>query len=90
MPALPGRPSATGTSATARGSRCWSVLGCSRTVRFHDLRHTCATLPGRGAPVKVGIEMPSQGDVAITLGVYQSVLSDMQESAAREMEGVLS
>jgi hypothetical protein len=34
--------------------------------------------------------MLGHGDVAITLSVYQSVLPDMQESAARVMEEVLS
>jgi integrase len=57
---------------------------------MHDLRHTCATLLlGRGVPVKVVSEMLGHGDVAITLGVYQSVLPDMQESAAKAMEDTL-
>jgi integrase len=60
------------------------------STRMHDLRHTCATLLlSRGVPVKVVSEMLGHGDVAITLAVYQSVLPDMQERAAKAMEDVL-
>jgi integrase len=41
-------------------------------------------------PVKVVSEMLGHGDVAITLGVDQSVVPDMQESAAQAMEDALS
>jgi hypothetical protein len=34
--------------------------------------------------------MLGHGDVAITLAIYQSVLPDMQESAAKAMEGALA
>jgi integrase len=76
-------------------NRSWKPLlkraGLPHSVRFHDLRHTCATLLlSRGVPVKVVSEMLGHSDVAITLSVYQSVLPDMQESAARVMEDVLS
>jgi integrase len=75
-------------------NRSWKPLleraGLPPSTRMHDLRHTCATLLlSRGIPVKVVSEMLGHGDVAITLGVYQSVLPDMQESAARVMEDVL-
>jgi integrase len=75
-------------------NRSWKPLlrraGLPSSTRMHDLRHTCATLLlGRGVPVKVVSEMLGHGDVAITLGVYQSVLPDMQESAAKAMEDTL-
>jgi integrase len=58
---------------------------------MHDLRHTCATLLlGRGVPVKVVSEMLGHASVAITLGVYQPVLPDMQEGAVRVMEEALA
>jgi integrase len=64
--------------------------GLPASTRMHDLRHTCATLLlSRGVPVKVVSEMLGHAGVAITLGVYQSVLPDMQESAARVMEDAL-
>ncbi len=76
-------------------SRSWKPLleraGLPHSVRFHDLRHTCATLLlSKGVPVKVVSEMLGHADVAITLSVYQSVLPHMQESAARVMEDTLS
>lgn len=76
-------------------NRSWKPLlkraGLPATIRMHDLRHTCATLLlSRGFPVKVVSEMLGHSDVAITLSVYQSVLPDMQESAARVMDDALS
>jgi integrase len=76
-------------------NRSWKPLleraGLPASTRMHDLRHTCTTLLlSRGVPVKVVSEMLGYGDVAITLSVHQSVLPDMQESAARVMEEVLS
>ena len=76
-------------------SRSWKPLleraGLPRSVRFHDLRHTCATLLlSKGVPVKVVSEMLGHGDVSITLAVYQSVLPHMQENAARVMDDVLT
>jgi integrase len=76
-------------------NRSWKPLleraGLSASTRMDDLRHTCATLLlSRGVPVKVVSEMLGYGDVAITLSGYQAVLPDMQESAARVMEEVLS
>jgi integrase len=75
-------------------SRSWKPLlkraGLPYSVRFHDLRHTCATLLlSKGVPVKVVSKMLGHGDVGITLAVYQSVLPHMQESAARMMDDML-
>jgi integrase len=82
-----------GTSISVHNvhNRPWRPLlkraGLPASTRMHDLRHTCATLLlSRGVPVKVVSEMLGHGDVEITLGAYQSVLPDMQESAARVME----
>jgi integrase len=59
-------------------------------IRFHDLRHTCATLLlGRGVPVKVVSELLGHASIAITLDVYAHVLPDMQAQAAREMQAML-
>jgi integrase len=89
-------PSRMGTPLSVHNvhNRSWKPLleraGLPASTRMHDLRHTCATLLlSRGVPVKVVSEMLGHGDVAITLSVYQSVLPDMQESAARVMDEVL-
>jgi integrase len=56
-------------------------------IRFHDLRHTCATLLlSRGVNVKVVSEMLGHADVAITLRVYAHVLPHMQRDAAVAMD----
>lgn len=51
-------------------------------VRFHDLRHTFASLAlERGAPAKVVSEALGHASVAFTLQTYAHVLSGMQEKA---------
>jgi len=60
-------------------------------MRFHDLRHTCATLLlSRGVNIKVVSEMLGHADIAITLRVYGHVLPHMQDIAAREIDTILS
>jgi integrase len=59
-------------------------------LRFHDLRHTCATLLlSEGVNVKVVSEMLGHASVTITLNTYSHVLPDMQDSAVDAMEAVL-
>lgn len=59
-------------------------------ARFHDLRHTCATLllVARVNP-KVVSEMLGHASVSITLDIYSHVIPDMQKDAAAIMAGVL-
>jgi integrase len=60
-------------------------------VRFHDLRHTCATLLlGQGVHPKVVSEMLGHSTVAITLDTYSHVLPSMQEDAVQRLEAALS
>jgi integrase len=55
-------------------------------IRFHDLRHTAATLMlSRGIHPKIVAEMLGHATVAITLDVYSHVTPDMQREAARLM-----
>jgi integrase len=59
-------------------------------IRFHDLRHTCATLLlVQNVPAKVVSELLGHSSVAITLDRYSHVLPSMQQSAAAAMEQVL-
>lgn len=55
-------------------------------IRFHDLRHTAATLllAPRMNP-KVVSEMLGHASVSITLDIYSHILPDMQEDAAAAM-----
>jgi integrase len=59
-------------------------------VRFHDLRHTCATLLliARENP-KVVREILWHASIAITLDIYSHVIPDMQQDAAATMSGLL-
>jgi integrase len=60
-------------------------------IRFHDLRHTCATLLlGRNINPKIVSEMLGHASIAITLDTYSHVLPNMQNEAAKAMEDALS
>lgn len=64
--------------------------GLPRTVRLHDLRHTCATLLlGKGVHPKIVQELLGQATIAITLDTYSHVLPNMQGEAVSAMETVL-
>ena len=58
--------------------------------RFHDLRHTCATLLlTKNVNLKIVSEMLGHATIAITLDTYSHVLPNMQDSAARALEEAL-
>jgi len=60
-------------------------------VRFHDLRHTCATLLlTRNVNPKIVSEMLGHATIAITLDTYSHVLPNMRDQAAPAMEAALS
>lgn len=49
-----------------------------RAIRFHDLRHTCATLAlASGVPAKVVQEMLGHSTISVTLDLYGHVLPGM-------------
>jgi integrase len=59
-------------------------------IRFHDLRHTCATLLfTRGVHPKIVSEMLGHSSVSITLDVYSHVISGLGDAAALAMEDAL-
>lgn len=56
-------------------------------LRFHDLRHTCATLLLlEGVHPKIVSEMLGHASVVITLQTYSHVLPDMQKQATEAMD----
>jgi integrase len=60
-------------------------------IRFHDLRHTAATLLLlAGVHPKVVSEMLGHASIAITLDLYSHVLPDMQREATAAMERALN
>ena len=59
-------------------------------IRFHDLRHTCATLLLRqGVNPKFVQELLGHADISLTLNVYSHILPDMGDAAAGAMDAVL-
>jgi integrase len=59
-------------------------------VRFHDLRHSHATLlPSKNVHPKIVSERLGHSTVAITLDVYSHVVPGMQEEAARKIDAAL-
>ena len=61
-----------------------------RPVRFHDLRHTCATLLlSKNVNPKIVSEMLGHASVSITLDVYSHLMPDMQDKAAKALEEIL-
>jgi len=60
-------------------------------IRFHDLRHTAATLMmGQGVHPKIVSEMLGHSQVSITLDLYSHVTPTMQETATEALDAVLS
>jgi integrase len=60
-------------------------------IRFHDLRHTCATLLlTRNVNAKIVSEMLGHSTIAITLDTYSHVLPNMRDQAAAAMKEALS
>jgi integrase len=60
-------------------------------IRFHDLRHTCATLLlTQNVNPKIVQEMLGHANISETMDTYSHVLPNMQESAVSAMESVLS
>jgi integrase len=58
-------------------------------IRFHDLRHTCATLMlCEGVHIKIVQELLGHSDVTITLNTYSHVLPSMGGEAAGAMDRI--
>jgi integrase len=60
------------------------------TIRFHDLRHSAATLMlSRGVHPKMASEMLGHSTIAITLDLYSHVTANMQRQAADAIDAAL-
>jgi integrase len=60
-------------------------------IRFHDLRHTCATLMlAVGTNPKVVQETLGHANVSITLDTYSHLLPNMQDEVAEKINDLLS
>jgi integrase len=59
-------------------------------IRFHDLRHSAATLLlGLGIHPKIVSESLGHSQIAITLDLYSHVMATMQQEAVQAFEGLL-
>ena len=64
--------------------------GLPRSVRFHDLRHTCATLLlSKNVNPKIVQELLGHANISQTMDTYSHMLPDMQERAASAMDDIL-
>ena len=64
--------------------------GLPKSTRFHDLRHTCATLLlMQGVNPKFVQELLGHADISLTLNVYSHVLPDMGDATVDAMEAAL-
>jgi len=62
-----------------------------REIRFHDLRHTAASLMlNHGIPVLVVSKILGHSKTSTTLDVYGHLIPVMQEEAARIMDEVIT
>jgi integrase len=87
------------TDALGRPARPDAVSGDFRAtvdrlglphVRFHDLRHSAATLMlSQGVPLKVVSETLGHSSIAITADVYQHVTPDLRREAAEALNRAL-
>lgn len=60
-------------------------------IRFHDLRHTCATLLlSQGTHPKLVQELLGHATIAMTLDTYSHFLPSMGDQTVRAMEAALS
>ena len=60
-------------------------------IRFHDLRHTAATLMlQQNVNPKVVQERLGHSDITLTLNTYSHVLPSMQENAAEKIDQLLT
>ncbi|MEV5764979.1 site-specific integrase [Micromonospora sp. NPDC052213] len=62
-----------------------------RPIRFHDLRHTCATpLLAAGVSPRVVMDILGHSQIAVTMNIYGHVMPAMQQEAAGHMDVALS
>ncbi len=65
--------------------------GLPKTVRFHDLRHTCATLMiKQSIHPRVVMEILGHSQIATTMNTYAHVLPDVQRAAVVALEALFT
>lgn len=60
-------------------------------IRFHDLRHTCATLLlSQGVHPKLVQEQLGHSEISMTLDTYSHIIGPMMDEVARTMDNLLA
>lgn len=60
------------------------------TIRFHDLRHSCATyLAANGISARVAMEQLGHSEIRTTLEIYSHVMPEMKEEAKRAIQNTI-
>jgi len=84
-----GRP-LQGTNVTRTFQQLLTRAGLRRQ-RFHDLRHSCASLLlAQGVHPRVVMETLGHSQIGLTMNTYSHVLPPLQREAARRMDEVLA
>jgi integrase len=79
------------TVALKRFQKLIEKVGIPKTTRFHDIRHTFATLLlERGVHIKAVSELLGHSSVDITLRVYGHVTPRMQDTALIQINSLMS
>lgn len=74
-------------AVTRKFKRMLRRAGLPQEVRFHDLRHTCATIAlEEGVEIKALSSMLGHSDVAFTMNTYVHATKKIKTSAADKME----
>jgi len=69
-------------------ARVLTAAGISH-MRFHDLRHSCATLLlAQGVPARVVQDILGHSAIRVTMDVYSHVMPSMRDDAARAMDSI--
>lgn len=88
-------PTAVGTPLEARSLlrdfRQLIRTGRLPPIRFHDLRHSCATmLLVQGVPARVVMEILGHSDISLTMNTYSHVIPGLRKDAAARMDNLLA
>lgn len=79
-----------GSNVTRSFQRLLQRAGLRR-MRFHDMRHACASLLiAQGIHPRVVMETLGHSQIGITMNVYSHVLPEAQREAAARMDAVLT
>jgi len=76
---------------TTRFGDLLKKLGIEKRVRWHDLRHTNATLQvQQNINYKVIQERLGHKDISTTLNLYAHVNKELQDDSAKKLQGILN